>query len=352
MSLQIAETKFITKASSGLAAVDVYGTSPEKQAKNAGSVLSGLAAGFKTPNTAGEVNKIVDGLTKALEKTKGKSYTEQMAALKGVLGGKDALLKNFKNSLVTDVLTNVGFGKNAKEIAGVLVGDRDPSNLLTALGKTNPEMKIVVNGIQTVMGAKDLDTAVGIADLLGKLTGNTELVKVFDLQPETLLLKSLLDSATMFRVPSLIDTILDSASSDKERKVLLVASVPKTAENSDLETILKTMKEIGDTNTYRTHPTLVVDLLANYIPVSGMSPTKEEGSQLREILDRLKPEWWLVERNGEKVYNLDAFYNLSQSAKEALYQFNDLSVPLTLTGVYRPKEFDTLRTEARPWALV
>lgn len=352
MALQIAETKFITKASSGLAAVDVYGASPPKEAKNAGSLLSGLVAGFKTPNTAGEINKIADSLTKALEKTKGKSYAEQMKALKSVLGGKDALLKNFKNSMVTDVLTNVGFGANAKEIAGVLVGDRDPTNLLTALGKTNPEMKIVVGGIQTVVAAKNLDTAVGIGELLGKLTGNTELVKVFNLQPETLMLKSLLDSATMFRVPHLIDAILDSSSSDKEKRVLLVAIVPKTALHSDLDTLLKTMTEIGDTNTYRTHPTLIVDILANYIPLSGLSPTKEESEQLRSILDRLKPEWWLTDRGGERVYDLDVFYKISQSSVEALYMFNDLRVPLTLTGIYPSLDIGTLGLQVRPWALV
>lgn len=352
MSLQIAETKFITKSSSGLAAVDVYGQSPTKEAKNAGSILSGIGAGFNTPNTAGKINSIVDGLTKALENTKGKSFEDQMKAIKAVVGGKDALLKDFKNSIVSDVLTNVGFGANAKEIAGVLVGDRDPSNLLSALGKTNPQMKIVVNGIQTVMSAKDLDTAQGIGNLLGKLSGNSELVKVFDLQPEAMLLKSLLDKATMFRIPALVDSILDSTDSDEQKTSLLVASTPKAAFHSDLNTITKAMDKIGDANTLRTHPTLITDILGNFVPVSGEAATPADGVLLREVLDRLQPEWWLTDRGGRRVYNLDMFYNLSVDAYSVLSVMEDVKIPVVLSGLYPVSDLEDIKIKTRPWAVL
>lgn len=364
MSLQIAETRFITKASSGLAAIDVYGTTPTKIAANAGSIKSGLGAAFKTPNTSGQINKIVDGLTDALTKTGGKSFEDQLKAVKAVIGNKEALIANFKNGLVTDVLTNVGFGANAKEIAGVLVGDRDPTSLLTALGKTTPEMALVVNGIKTVMSADKLDTAQGISALLNKLSGNSELVKVFDLQPETLLLKTLLDDATKLRVPELVDAILETAADDKQRRALLIASTPKAVLHSDLDTVVKTMEFIGDVNTHRTYPDIIADILASYkAPAARALQTVEnpdessgiiaiDKEQLMSVLERLKPQWWLTTRDDVQVYNLDIFYNVSPDAVEALSQVPELTVPISMAGLYPIGYVQDINAHVRPWSFI
>lgn len=354
MSLQIAETRFITKASSGLAAVDVYGTSPTKVAANSGSEKSGLGGSFKTPNTAGQINKIVDGLTDVLSKTKGKSFSEQMAAIKGVIGNKDTLINNFKNGLVTDVLTNVGFGANAKEIAGVLVGERDPTSLLTALGKTTPEMTVVVNGIKTVMSADNLDTAQGIGALLNNLSSNSELVKVFNLQPETLLLKTLLDDATKLRIPELVDAILDTADNDKQRQSLLLASTPKAVVHSDLDTVFKTMDMVGDTNMYRTYPAIVEDILANYVKpvIRDTVANTDDDEQLTVILERLKPEWWLTTRGDDTIYNLDVFYNVSDDAIEVLSVVSELVVPLSMVGLYPISRIRDIKKQSRPWSVI
>lgn len=351
MSIQIAETRFITKSSSGLAAVDVYGKSPDKTPINSGGTV-GIGGGFNTPVTAGKINELVKGLTDALNKTKGQPIDKVLAAVKQVAGNKKALIEGFKNTLVTDALTNIGFGKNAKEIAGVLIGDRDPTNLLAAFGKTNPEMGIVVNGIQTIVNAKDLDSAKGIGVLLGQLTGNSALVKVLDLQPETLLLKSLLDDATKLRVPALIDAILDSTKDNQDKIKLLVLSSPRAAQNSDLETLKKTMDEIGDTNTLNTHPTLVSDILRNYRTLSGDAPTEADSVELQDVLNRLKPEWWLTTRNGETDYDLDPFYRVSRHAVEALKGVEALKIPLAMVGLYPVQEIVDLKLSVRPWAIV
>lgn len=350
MAVQIAETRFITKSSSGLASVDVYGGSPEKTALNNGGSSQG--PGFTTPNTAGKINELVAGLTDVLGKTKGQSIDKVLAAVKGVVGNKKGLIEGFKNTLVTDALTNLGFGKNAKEIAGVIIGGGDANNILAAFGKTNPEMGIVVNGIQTVINAKDLNTAQGVGILLGQLTGNADLVKVLDLQPETLLLKSLLADATRLRVPELVDAILDSAKENKDRVKLLVLTTPQAAVNSDLETVKKTMELIGDTNTLRTHPTLLTDILKNYTTVSGGAPTPEEREELKTVLERLQPEWWLTTRNDEMVYNLDPFYKISEQAREALVGIPVLKVPLALVGLYSVQEVVDLKLSTRPWAII
>lgn len=355
MALQIAETRFITRHKDGVAAVDVYGDSPKSEPINAGSTKSGLGSDLKIPNlgkfnsSADNLKKVGASIEKALKDTRGKSFSEISKAVSTAVGGKKGLINSIALGSITDALTNVGFSKNAKEIAGELLGARDPNNLLGLIGASDPQMKILVDGIGVVRSAKDLDTAQGISNMLGALTGNTELVKVLALQPQALVLKTLLDDATSLRIPSLVDTILGTIEEESQKKQLLYSLAPKAAENSDLYTIELIMDSLGGYNLNRTYPDLTNSIVTNWTTLSGLSPTEEDITSLLTTLNKLNPDWYYTKRNGKKVYNLDLFSVVSPHAEHAFKTNPELLVPLALSGKYTPQEVRTLFKKQRPW---
>lgn len=345
MSLKIAETTFITKADSGLAAVDIYGDI-DKEAKSPGGQTSGLGGGIRTPNIAGEINKITEDLTKALQGTG--SFEDTIGRVNDILKNKDKLVDNLKDAVSNDLLTHIGLGAQAGTITDILAGRKDPSDLLGVVAATNPQMKIVVSGVEKILDAKDIGTANGIASLLGELTGNTELAKVFDLAPEFLIYSTLLDDMTKLRIPELIDLVFDEVDESQKSK-LMTASIPRVAKRSDLLTLEKISDYVGRYALQSTHPDIIKDLLANYKTVSGELPTAEEITHLKGVLDNIDETWWSYNRDGKEIPDLGVLSNLSEHAHFALSKMEGIKEVRALFNLYETLPLPTLLETYKPW---
>lgn len=353
MALKIADTQFITKHDTGVAAVDVYGQSPEKQPVNTSANKTNLPSGFKTPNTKGLFDSLAKGGLSAFDSKSGQSIGNIVKGVTSVLGDKRSVSDSLKKALVSDVLSNVGFDKNAVEISGVLFGKRDKDSVMGVLSKLNPQMEVVVGGVKTIMDAGKLDSAQGIVGLISNLTGNTDLVKVLNIEPQMMVLQSLMNEATKLRIPSLIDTIISTRKEKKHQTQLLIMSAPSAASNSDLDTLSKILDTMGDSNVLKTYPDIIKSILSGYKTKHGQDPSETDANELFGLLTRIKHEWWITDRDGSKVYDLSLFENLSRHAKLALSRFDEVAVCVCVSGVYKSsfKQAKEIIKPLRPWSI-
>lgn len=345
VALVIAETTFITKQGSGLAAVDVYGDI-DKSPKSPGGSLSGLPGNIKTPNMAGEINKITDLFTKAMG---GKSTEDAIKGVRDILKNKDKLLDNLKEGLYKDVLTNVGLGPQAGDITDVLAGRKDPKTLLGTAAGYSPQMKIVVNGVEKILAAKELGTATGVVNLLTELTGNTELGKVLNLAPEFLLYGSLLGDATKLRMPELIDVIFEKSADVDQREKVMITGIPTVVANSDIETLEKIATTLGNEALVAIQPDIIPSILTNYKTLSGLPPTPADVEQLTTMLERIDTKWLTYNRYGVDVVDLSVLNNLSPHAYEALRLVPEVKDVLALVGLYKTQTLGELLHTYKPW---
>lgn len=358
MAISITQTTFVTTQQSGLATKDVYGSKvSNKTPVNGGKqVINGVTMpnsimskiNLSTSATNKRFDKLIADLTKVAEDSNG-DYRKLIDGAKKVAGNKALLRKEFQGALLTDVLTNLGYGDKAVKVAGQIIGEKDYRKLMGTIGQLEPDAGIVINGITTILDAKNLDTATGITEVLTKLTGDSKLAQVLDLKEEAALLKGTLQKATALRIPELFDAIVDKVKDRKAKKRLMIQSVPSAASNSDIVSVRKVMDEITPEAVYTTYPDSTRWLVTNYKTLEGKDPTKEDETQLLTTLSDLNSEWWLIDRNGEKVVNYALFLNISEHSRQIFIKHNVLKFPATLAKKYKQNDYKQLSAKFRPW---
>lgn len=358
MAISVASTQFVTTQKSGLATPDVYsGTSPEKIPTNVGTRTStgkletDLVAKSKQTSSAtkGRFKAFEDKIREAIDKSPTSTFDDLYKNVKVALGGKDAILKEIKGGLLTDVLTNLGYKDNVDLIAGQILGEKDPMKILGHLGQITPEFQVLLGGVQTIIDAKDLDTAQGIAGVLESLTGDSQLLKVLNLEDEAALVGNTLKKASKLRIPKLIDTIVATVKDDRAKKRLLVSTLPTAAIHSDLETVSSVMEQMSPYGVYTTYPDVIRWLLANYRTLHGGDPTPTDIKEFLTMLKKFDEKWWMTKRGNDEVFNFDLFSNVSPHAKIVLSRTPELKLGGALCNIYQRRDFGGLTEQLRPW---
>lgn len=338
MSLEIAETTYITSKGSNLATVDVYGKkSVDKVAVNAGG-LAGIAEKLNIPLTG----KIFGELDKKIAKMKGKDgvwglddIDDVVKEVRNITKDKK-LLDNLKQSLVTDTLNKAGLSLNPATIQGIVSGNIDVN-------------KLVFNEFGVKADISKLDTANGITTFLTELTGSSKYAELIK-QDETFgVLKNLFDQATKLRIPKIVDKFIEVVNDDKVRRKLLLKSIPKTIDNSDIDTLDKIGNELGYNTIADVHPEAITHLLSKYSTLNGNLPDKEDAVKLKTLLDNITPNWWKTTRNGVEVFSLAPFSNLSGHAKIALSFIPEVAPVVIMSGIYDTRSIEEIMDEKRPW---
>lgn len=349
MALSIAETTFITSSKSNLAAVDVYGkpvpTTPVNGGSKKQSILDKVTAEH-TGNIIGEMYG--NSLKKLNESLMSGNYDKMMEGIKGVFNGKE-MLKGIKEGVVTDVLNNVGFGKDAQAMARVLLAGGDTNTMLSGLGKINPTLSVLTNGVSTIVNG-DFKSATGLVGMMTALTGNSELMKIMNLEPHILVFKNMLQIASAFRVPELIDSIINRAKKDGvSAEMIMPIASEAFIENSDIESINKVAELVGEEYFQLSDPKSIIKLLANYKTRHGDFPTEEECAEFEKLLDKIKSRWYVYNRNGEEILNLDMFVNISPHTHYVLWKQEKLRIALLCGSKFKVRSIQSHINEKRPW---
>lgn len=328
---KIAQTTFELKAQQEVLVADVYQKTPESKPANAA-----------TPTISDSLNSVIDNIRGLVDtdtdlrqltndvingKFRDKDYLKKR--LTDATGGLFSDIDAIKNSVMDQALNKIGFndlGKNlVKGLAGV-PGSPDPLNTFLEL---NPRLKIIHDGVEYVRNSDDyrIDDFQTAFKVLGNITGNPEIAKVVDLEAKFSTVNSLISVATKLKVPFLLDELKTVLSEDEYDEVSR-KSLVEVAKNSDLPSVNKIVDQIKPGMSLATKPDLIEYLLANFRVID---PSKgiglEHANELVDTLNRIKPNWDKMERNGVMVVNGSVFTNASEDAVTALkllpeYQFS------------------------------
>lgn len=340
MAVNLIPSSFVTGNDDKLAVADVY-TETKDAVTNSlfKQADAGLSATVTVTNEVkAEMQKsvsVVKGIVSqnplqlALGVVNGSLTKESIMAQMGVLNKADALAKlkaainpnlvnDIKGNLLTGLLKGVGFtGDSDSLVKGILglPGGKTPINVLL---DGNPKLKMLYNTVDVIKHADNLDSANGVASLLGSLTGNSELAKVLDMESQFVAAGNILTLASIWNVPNLMDKAIDHFDDDDDKRKFVIANADAAASSGGLFLVNRIIQIAGTGAIVANVPQVVGKILSGYkLPAGMITITLTEAQLLRDTLLQLNPNWMQYNRNGVWVSNLEPFLNMSADAVKA-----------------------------------
>ena len=276
--------------------------------------------------------------------------------LKDVIGGPYNTMANvdaLKSALVTDLLGKVGFTNNPEAIAAGLLGlpgSTDPINILL---DDNPKLKIIYGASEMIRNGKDINSAQGLMALANGISGNSELAKVLNMESEFSVLGSILATATQFRIPEMVDTVLTRFRTDDEKRRFLLTMSDTALENSDLYMLGKILDANSVDLVLGKQPDAVTTLLKGYrLPDNEKVPTIGIATQLVDVLVRLNAHWDKYLRNGTWISNLEVFTHASLDAIRTLSLLPSFKIVIYMKDSYPRQDLLALSRRNYPLAVI
>lgn len=337
--MAIAKTTFVSGSDESLAAVDAYAAPPQTPVSEATSVGSARLLTVDEPivNPAQALDTVIKGLQGGAVGflSSGESIQAGITVLSQLLDKPEKFFNDVKGNLIKDMVTSVGYGKQAEDLAKMITGEKGALSPLDFLAKNNPKMRIIMGGIETVRSAKDITDVSSLLKVVGDLSGNTELGQVLNIGPQMSVVKSLVGKSIELGLPELTSNIIDLVHGDYEKMLVKLYSVPLAAESGDSEFIDEVMQEYSPEQITGMSPEIVSDILSNY---KFPSPTTKTVDQLAGELEArctlLDPMWHTDMRDGVSVYSIKNMTNISPDAKTAL-----MRLPEHMSGAMVAEEY-------------
>lgn len=234
-------------------------------------------------------------------------------------------------------------------------------NSLTAgmskLGLDNPDLKkMIVIGKDGYKAYKsgDLKSLTGISNLLGKVTGTSDLVKVLDYAAEVATFAVAIEYAITTEIPGLIDDVVGSIKDEVVATKALLMNVGTAFKHSNLKFVDGVVRRVGAGRLLAEIPDAADQLLKYYKSPSFNDPGKRasELNSLVTTLNSLDPDWDTFYRNGIAIGNLG---NVTTASKDShiLLQSDDRWAMLSLVApLYRKDHLKGIFKRSYPKAAI
>lgn len=338
MSEIAAKTVFETGPDATVAAVDVYSPVPTGPVNNGETVVTQTPAPSPVPpkiSMSDVVTKVPSVVKDSLERVK--SVTGGVAgissdlvwAMQGGLGAKDRL------QVIID---------NGKDALKGIVSDAT-KNILS------DDVRVIIDGIENIRKTGDLNSAAGVMNVLGQITGNPAFASVDIVGDKLGALGAIATNIAVLRIPELIDTVLDQIENEKEKKQYLIDNLDAFVVASDFYSINKTIDSAGSAAVLAKMPNIVVRILMFYrLPNGQDSPTVAAANQLNDLLNRLDSSWLEYRRNGVSISNLEPFGSANPLAVNVLKLIPAYLVQTTICKNYLTRDLVDLGRQYYPQA--
>lgn len=282
-------------------------------------------------NTKAGKNAIKDLIKAATSETVDK---EQLLdkALNTLGTSRYGILKNLNGSIKTKLV----------EAGSVLMGD-----------SSKKVIDIVYNELKISTTTDNVNDAGDLIDLIKDISGGEELLEMIDVEAESAVVGGLLSSAISEGIPEVMDDILD-LTGNSTVKVNALAYAAKDALNSGrTDTVNKIIDEIGANKIFETDNKATKTLLSSFT-LEGKSVSEHTAARtdLVDTLTRLDADWDKESRNGEKVFSLSAYSNMSEDSKKLLLQEEPQRTLALAVDSYKTKSVDEVIKELYPNALL
>jgi hypothetical protein len=220
-------------------------------------------------------------------------------------------IDSIAGSNITGILTSDNMdvrGRAAQNLAKIL-GNEEVTSITTQSGKViNIGRGVDTGSVKSLTGA------------IGKLLNVPALNDFVDQNSYLATGRALLEAAIILGVPEMIDELKTKFEKDQDSRHRLINGVKGVILRSDLAMLDKIIEWIGVDGVLAKVPDAVQLLLAAYAFPPQTTPDNypECKTTLINMLNRLKPEWWLTTRNGVKVLNYTMFTRISYNAATLL----------------------------------
>lgn len=212
--------------------------------------------------------------------------------------------------------------------------------LSTMMGVEGADAKMLINDIEYAMsGGTDALSAVGIADTINRLTGNSGLVKFLDIGGQVGIVRYLSEMLGDMGAFEAIDELLATIKDEKEKNAMLEEVTLRAARMGDLEAVEHYVDAMGQGRAYAIREPLCEAIVSYFrFPYENQLPWLTYGEKISSLLSKIDSGWWKDERN-ENGADLRYFSLCSEDAYTALTSLptvdrpiNEIIVAMTIAG--------------------
>ncbi len=374
--LSLAVPTFTGIPSDAVKKIDVYSDVGTELQNEKVSQISAFDTGLD--GIIGSSLKVVKGIGASIL-DKGMDIPTAQNRIRDALGGS--------RSAITDISETL-----ERAILGDMTGADQATGYVRGANTMIDSVKTIINGVDRTFVQTGYKNVTGVMGFISDLTGNT-LVKTFDLGAEAALIKGVLTEVTRWGIPELVDEAYGAKWNDTDKKYEYSYSddfrfsVTKRASDSispstSLSVIESLMTHGGETALIADNPAFPLQLLGGYVipegcvqggpfPVDATSPFGEQtkpnyvhqGYQLLSILNRLKPNWFYVNRTyktgdsnnpfaTETVWDLEYLTLASEGARLVLATNDDLRDAMLAAPFYRVESGVALLKNMYPYIVL
>lgn len=210
----------------------------------------------------------------------------------------------------------------------------------TMLGVEGADAKVLINDIEYAMaGGTDALSAVGIADTINRLTGNSGLVKFLDIGGQVGIVRYLTTMLGDIGAFEAIDELIATIKDEKEKNAMLEEVTLRAARMGDLDGVEHYVDAMGSGRAYAIREPLCEAIVAYFrFPFENQQPWFVYGERIVAIMNKVDVGWWSDERNPNGG-DLRYFSLCSEDAFTALSNLptldrpdNEIIVVMTIAG--------------------
>lgn len=339
----LARTSFESGVDESLATPDVYGggapTDPLGAIRD--SINSGTSIQGMSLESLGGDGGMLGGLGKILSSDM-KTFTEQfgkyekgISVVTNVLNGDKSLIENLKTNMVSDLLSSAGFGTTATKAATSLINGENPMDVVGNLARANPDLKLIMDGVETVVAAKDVDSIEDLLAVAGKISGMDGLGKLLNIGPQLGIIKGLVDKANFLGIPELAKALTNTIKNPKDKKKVELGASLGAAQGANLTMLDDIIARHGAAAVSGMYPLIVGQILSSYrYPNETKYATLSEANKLVSLCDQIEPDWMHEKRYGRECISTRYLVNVSKDAKELLYMLDETREAAMVGGKY------------------
>lgn len=299
INAKLADTMMVSLPTEEVLTVDAYGIKGKETLNSVVGKLTGFATDL-LQNVGG-----LKGLGSTLAKsalgsiTSGgkidvKSLTERVVS---TMGGKSGILSGLSTSLVSGIGDQLGI----------------PPNIYNRIEST-------IGGAVQSYNAGNMKSASGIFDLVGRITGDSELSTYFDVGAEAQLLSTIYREALNVGLPDAIKAMNSKAKSSEAAYYALQSNLIVAANLGEIQTVSLMTEVLGAARVIGDCPTVVGRLLSAYTFPEGTVAESYPAlyTTLVTSLNAIDPNWGRYKRGAVMATDLKYFTSISDDARTLL----------------------------------
>jgi hypothetical protein len=324
--VKLATPAFNGSPTDKLAAVDVYGA-VDPATKNALTSQVSSFGSSLSETLGGVYNKVASIGTKLLG-DKSINLDQAKDRIQRAMGGSRndilALATSAQGAIVSELTgldPSTNYVRKASELANSVV-------LITTQGKQ-------------LLNRQGYNQAGALMNFVGQLTGNP-VFKALDLGAETAMLKGVLTEVSKWGIPSLVDDLIREntarTGSSKGSYHAVSRASGTIAMTADISVIKQLIASVGVTALTAGTPNFAQLFLSRYDFKVGTTADQYPAllAELVGVMNSLKPDWFYVIRNGERIVNLAVITTASENAKTLFLSNDEYAGPSMYAPQYKP----------------